>query len=94
MREYELTLVFSTEIDDATRDQLFERIKGLMPLAEGTEISVKSWGRRKLAYPIQKQKFGHYVLVEAEMDGNGLSEFERVISYEEPLLRHLIVRKG
>jgi len=93
MRDYELSLVFSTEIDDAERDALFERIKGLMPVIEGSDVNVKQWGRRKLAYPIKKQNFGYYMLVETQLDGQGISEFERVISYEDALLRHLVIRK-
>ena len=95
MRDYEFTLIFRSDMDDQARDELISRVEGMIPLPEGSEDEPKleRWGRRQLAYPINKQTEGYYVYIETAMEPDGIAEMERNITYIDEILRHLIVRK-
>ena len=94
MRGYELTLVFGTELDDSTRDETLKKIVGWLPLIEGSaDPVIHQWGRRHLAYPINKQNEGYYVFIEANLNPVGVSELERNILYLQDVMRHLVIRK-
>ena len=96
MRDYEMTVVLRTSLDQKMREELTNRIVGLIPLPEGDDVPkpvVNQWGRRKLAYPISKEAEGYYLFIETQMDTEGISEMERNMSYIEEILRHLVVRK-
>ena len=95
MREYELIVVIQSKLDEEARNELLERVAGW--LTHGEDEAEKPiahhWGQRRLAYPIDKNKDGYYVLFEAQLDPPRLSEVERKILYEDDILRHLLVRK-
>ncbi len=96
MRNYQVTLVLQADLDEESRGQLLERIFGMMPTVEGDDIpeaNVDHWGRRQLAYPINKLNEGYYVQVETPLDGEGIAEFERNLTYVDEILRHLVVVK-
>lgn len=96
MRDYELTVVLRTDLDQKMREELTTRIVGMIPLPGGDDVPepvVNQWGRRKLAYPINKELEGYYLLIETQMAADGISEMERNMSYIEEILRHLVVRK-
>lgn len=94
MRDYEFTVVFRSDMDDQARDELVDRVIGMIPLPEGSEApKIDRWGRRQLAYPINKQTEGYYVYTETEMVAEDISEMERNLTYIDEVLRHLIIRK-
>ncbi len=93
MRDYEIVYIFDASLDSSVIDQKLERFNGLVAdKKEGGEIvAVEQWGKRHLAYPIQKQDNGYYVVVQFRTDPERLSEFERAIKLDEQVLRHLVV---
>ena len=93
MRDYEIVYIFDSSLDSSVIDQKLERFNGLVAdKKEGGEIvAVEQWGKRHLAYPIQKQDNGYYVVVQFRTDPERLSEFERAIKLDEQVLRHLVV---
>lgn len=94
MRDYEFTVIVRSDMDDQARDELIERAIGMIPLPEGSEEPViDRWGRRQLAYPINKQTEGYYVYVETAMIPEEIAEMERNLTYIDEILRHLVVRK-
>ena len=96
MRDYEMTVVIRSDLDQKMREELTNRIMGWVPLPEGEDVPkpvINQWGRRKLAYPINKEREGYYILIETQMEAEGISEMERNMSYVEEILRHLVVRK-
>ena len=93
MRDYELTLVLRADLADQERDDIINQVVGWLPIEEGTEPEIKHWGRKRLAYPINKLEEGYYVLIESQFGTQGLDEVERNISYVEDILRHLLIRK-
>ncbi len=95
MREYEVTVIIKPDLDDDARNQVLERVEGwLVQGEEGDQkLEVDHWGRRTLAYPIEKIKEGYYVHYRATLDPTKIHEVERNIIYVDDILRHLIVRK-
>lgn len=94
MRGYELTLIFPTELDDATRDATLKKITDQLPLVEGSpDPVIHNWGRLQMAYPINKQTEGYYVFIEANFIAGGINDLERNILFMEDVIRHMVILK-
>lgn len=92
MRDYEIVYIFDSTLDRSVIDQKLDRFNELVATDGAGEITaVEHWGKRQLAYPIQKQENGYYVVVQFRTEPDRLSEFERVIRLDEGVLRHLVV---
>ena len=92
MRDYELTLVVRPDVEDTGLAALLEKIKGLITTAGGQGIQVEPWGRRHLAYPINKITEGQYFLIRTQLPAQALRELERNLRLTEQVLRFLLVR--
>lgn len=95
MRDYEVTIVIQPQLEESDRNQLIERIGGLLApdAAEEAQPSTNEWGLRRLAYPIRNFMEGYYVLYEGALDPSRITEIERSLQYMEDVLRYLVVRK-
>jgi small subunit ribosomal protein S6 len=91
MRNYELVCIIHPDLDETAFNAALDKIKGWVTDAGGVVSNVEVWGRRKLAYPLQKQLEGLYVLFLFQMDPAVTKDLERNIRYMEPVLRHMIV---
>ena len=92
MRSYEAVYIFDSTLDDAAITGKLDRFHGLVAGNGDQEITtVEHWGRRKLAYPIDKHENGYYVVSHFNTDVETLPEFERALKLDEGLLRHLVV---
>jgi small subunit ribosomal protein S6 len=91
-RPYEVTLVFHPNLDEAAFTAALDKCKGWMTSAGGTVTQTNVWGRRRLAYPINKLTEGQYVLFLANLPAQALSGLEREFRLNEEILRFLIVR--
>jgi small subunit ribosomal protein S6 len=96
VRDYEVVIVLKPDIEDEDRDKLIEKLEGWMAHSEGEtdQFSVDHWGIRSLAYPIRKYQEGYYIFYNAKLDPDKISEMERNITYQDDILRHLVVRKA
>ncbi len=92
MRSYELIFIVHPELDEDDLTAVLERVTGLIERNSGKVSKVEPWGLRRLAYPIEKQWEGQYVLMELELEAQGMAGLERDLGLVEPLMRHLIVR--
>lgn len=93
-REYELTFVVRIESNDEAVNEVIEQVKTWVETDElGTVDKTDRWGRRKLAYEIDRQREGYYVLFHASMDPKNLDELERNMRLSPSILRYLVVRK-
>ena len=92
MRSYEIVFIISPELDEDETEGVIDDVKGLITRNDGEVRNIEPWGLRKLAYPIQKQREGRYVLMEFDLEPQNISEMERVLKLTEPVMRHLIVR--
>jgi len=92
VRPYETVIIFDSLLDDAEREEKLVRLRQALAGDGGSDsVDVVSWGKRTLAYPIQKNVQGYYVILQYETEPAALSEFERLIRLDESVLRHLTV---
>ena len=92
-RAYEVIVVVRLDIEEGMVNNTIDQVKNWIEADDGKVQKVDRWGRRKLAYEINKQREGYYVLMDAEMESRGLNELERNMNLSQNLLRYLIVRK-
>lgn len=93
MSKYEIAVVLSANLEDEERAQILEKVKGLVERYEGTVTDVDSWGKRKLAYPIQKMDEGYYNFIHVETENtNCPNEMEQQLRIMDGVIRYLIVR--
>ena len=89
---YETMLVFSVANGDESVTALVEKFKALIE-ANGTIESVDEWGKRKLAYPINYETEGYYMLVNFTCEPDFPAELDRIVKITEGVLRSLIVKQ-
>ena len=92
MRSYELVFIVHPEVDGDDFTAVVERVTGLVERNSGEVTEVNIWGLRRLAYPIQDQWEGQYVLMQLELEPQGVAGLERDLMLVEQIIRHLIVR--
>jgi small subunit ribosomal protein S6 len=92
-RDYELTIILSTTLDEDAQAATVERVNQLIGTGGGGVTEMHAWGRRRLAYPIAHQRDGFYVTTRFNMPTQGLAGFENDLRLNEGILRHLVVRQ-
>lgn len=93
LKKYELVLVLSLSKGEEAVDALKAKFIDMIG-KHGTLGEVEEWGKRKLAYPINYETEGFYVVAQFECDENFPAELDRVINITDGVLRSLIVAKG
>ena len=93
MNKYELTLVVNAKIEDDARTDAIEKIKALIEKFGGEITNVDEWGKKKLAYEIQKMHEGFYYFIQFEADSQCPAEIERHVRIMDNVLRYLVVKK-
>ena len=93
MRHYEIVLLIHPDQSEQVPAML-ERIKTTVTTASGTVHRVEDWGRRALAYQIQKLAKAHYVCLNVECTKETLAEIETGFKFNDAVLRHLTVSKA
>jgi len=89
---YETILVLNTKLDEEASKALVTKFTDMISAA-GTVESVDEWGKRRLAYEIEDETEGNYVLINFSADHAFISELNRVYSITDGLLRTIVVRK-
>lgn len=93
-RDYELTFILRIDSNEDATNEMVEEVKNWVEAEElGTVNKIDRWGRRKLAYEIDKQREGYYVLFDANIDSKNIPEMERNLRLTTSVLRYLLVRK-
>ena len=92
MRRYELMLVFSPEAPDDRIAAIIDRTTREITAAGGQIIKVAPWGRRRLAYPIDRHREGSYHIILFEAPSEAIVELEHTLLITEDVLRHLVTR--
>jgi len=93
MNKYELALVVNAKIEDDAKLAALEAVKDLVTRFGGTITSVDDWGKKRLAYEIQKMKEGFYYFIQFESDSTVPNEIEQRIRIMENVIRYLCIRK-
>jgi small subunit ribosomal protein S6 len=92
VRRYELMLVLRPDLADDKSQALVDRITRQLTAAGGQIIKVAPWGRRRLAYPIDRHREGSYHIIHFEAPPESIVELERSLLITEEILRHLVTR--
>jgi small subunit ribosomal protein S6 len=92
MRRYELMLVLRPDVPDDRSQAVIDRTTRQIVAGGGQIVKVAPWGRRRLAYPIDRNREGSYHIVVFEAPAELVAELERGLLITEELLRHLITR--
>ena len=92
MRRYELMLVIRPDVADDRSQALVDRTTRQIVAAGGQIVKVAPWGRRRLAYPIDRHREGSYQIILFESPAEAISELEHSLLITEEVLRHLVTR--
>ena len=94
MNKYELTVVVNAKIEDDVRVATVEKVKEYVARYGGTVTNVDEWGKKRLAYEIQKMKEGFYYFIQFEADATAPAEIERHVRIMENVIRYLCVQEA
>jgi small subunit ribosomal protein S6 len=90
MRHYEIVFIVHPDQSEQV-PAMIERYKGMVTARNGRIHRLEDWGRRQMAYPIEKMHKAHYVLMNVECDKESLGELEHAFRFNDAVLRHLTV---
>ena len=93
MSKYELAVVLSAKLEDDERAAAIEKVQGYITRFGGTVTNVDEWGKKRLAYEIQKMKEAYYYFIHFESDAETPSEIEQRIRIMDNVIRFLCVRQ-
>ncbi|CCI83921.1 30S ribosomal protein S6 [Corynebacterium otitidis] len=92
MRHYEVMIILDPQQDQRTVAPSLERYLDVVRKENGNVENVDVWGKRHLAYPINKKDEGIYVVVNLECEPDTVKEFDRLISLSDSVLRSKVLR--
>jgi small subunit ribosomal protein S6 len=92
MRRYELMLVIRPDVADDKSQGLVDRTTRQIVAAGGQIVKVAPWGRRRLAYPIDRHREGSYQIILFEAPPTAITELEHTLLITEEVIRHLVTR--
>ncbi len=93
MNKYELVVVVSAKIEDEERAAVIEKVKEYITRFGGNVSDVDDWGKKKLAYEIQKMKEAYYYFIHFESDATCPAEVESNVRIMENVIRFLCVKQ-
>jgi len=92
MNRYETIFILESDIPDAEREPLLEKVKALIPQHNGTLLMFDDWGNRKLAYPIKKKMQGRYIRLDYCGIGNLVDDLERSFRLDHRVLKFMTIQ--
>jgi small subunit ribosomal protein S6 len=92
VNDYELTVIFKGDLSEEKLTAAIENVKKFITGKGGVITDTKSWGKRRLAYPIKHSHEGNYILLKFTMKPNLNRELETSLRISEDVLRHLLVK--
>ena len=93
MNKYELAVVVSAKIEDDERAAVVDKCKALIERFGGTITNVDEWGKKRLAYEVQKMKEAFYYFIQFQADATCPAEIEKRIRIMDNVIRYLCIRK-
>ena len=92
MRDYELVMVISPEVDEDDATAAIQRVADFITERGGTVSEPDAWGVRRLAFPIRRYQEGNFVLRRFAMDAKDVVELDRTLIASEDVLTHLVTK--
>ena len=93
MNKYELTVVLNVKLEDEQRAAAIEKVKGYITRFGGTVTNVDEWGKKKLAYDIQKMSEAFYYFIAFDAEPGVPAEIEQNVRIMDNVLRFVCVRQ-
>ena len=93
MKKYELALVLSAKIEDEERAAMLEKVQAMITTAGAEITNIDEWGKKQLAYEIQKMKEAYYYFIQFEGEATVPAELEERLRIEESVIRFLCVKQ-
>ena len=93
MRDYEIVWILGDGAGDNEGRASAEKIRELVSSLGGKTTAVKPWGKRSLAYPIERYTEGFYIESQFSLDPSKANDFRRAIDADREIIRHIIVKK-
>ena len=93
MNKYELCVVVNAKLEDDGREAVVDKCKALIERFGGTITNVDDWGKKKLAYEIQKMKEAYYYFIHFEAETTAPIEIENRVRIMDGVIRYLCVRQ-
>lgn len=91
MKKYEIMYIVKANLDEAARNEVITKVNSIITDNGGTIDNVNEWGLRDLAYAIDDETKGYYVVIKVTADASTTNEFDRLAKINNNILRHLIV---
>ena len=92
-RDYELGVILNPEASEEETRAVMDRVEQVIANHGGQIVRVNQWGRRRLAYPIQRHRDGVYVFIDMILTPETVSELERTLKVSETVLRHMVKKR-
>ena len=93
MNKYELAVIVNATLEDDARAGVVDKCKALVERFGGVISEVDEWGKKRLAYEIQKMKEGYYYFIRFEAEGTAPAEIESRVRIMDGVIRFLCVRQ-
>lgn len=93
MTKYELAVVVSAKLEDEDRANVVEKVKALIERFGGQITNVDDWGKKRLAYEIQKMKEGFYYFIQFDAETSAPAEIESRMRIMDGVIRYLCVKQ-
>ncbi|MHB8600183.1 MAG: 30S ribosomal protein S6 [Ktedonobacteraceae bacterium] len=92
-RDYELAFILNPEVNEEQTQTILGRVDQVVANYGGRIVKVNQWGRRRLAYPIERHRDGLYVFIDMILTPETVNELERTLRVSEEVLRHMVKRR-
>lgn len=89
---YESAVLINAALDDQQIDSILSRIKDFITNNGGQIRELDNWGRKRLAYPVEKSKIGYYAIYRFDAPGDIVAKLERIYSLDEQILRFVTLK--
>lgn len=96
MRLYETVYILRPELNEEQINQTIERLNGIVTSGGGEVKNLERWGKKRLAYKIEKERYGHYILMHFNGEPDLVRELERNYRLSEDVMRYIVIsiKKG
>ena len=91
MNRYETIFILESDMPDAEREPILEKIKSMIPQGNGALLMFDDWGNRKLAYPIKKKMHGRYIRLDYCGIGKLVDDMERFFRLDHRILKYMTI---
>ncbi len=92
-RDYELAFIINPEVSEEGTRAILDRVEQIVATYGGQIVKVNQWGRRRLAYPIERHRDGFYVFIDMILTPETVIELERTLKVSEVVLRHMVKKR-